>query len=199
MREFILRARKGPTTPDFDLQNLKRAGRLEVVAHCVANALFYASNLRENTVLHVVLEGPAEPPKTLSFASATLGSLQGFDERSIAVAIQSALKAGVGLALRQERISAEGVTVSKLGFEHLIQDRQGKDLYYLNRKGRDIRDARFGDEATFVFSDYLSMPKKSDKYLARLGAEPISLGPRLLFASHCIVLVHNELDRQGIP
>ncbi|MYK52327.1 MAG: tRNA (pseudouridine(54)-N(1))-methyltransferase TrmY, partial [Gemmatimonadetes bacterium] len=40
MRNFILRARKGPTTPDFSLDDLSRVGRLEIVAHCLANALF---------------------------------------------------------------------------------------------------------------------------------------------------------------
>ncbi|HCD5132662.1 TPA: tRNA (pseudouridine(54)-N(1))-methyltransferase TrmY, partial [Vibrio parahaemolyticus] len=28
----------------------------------------------------------------------------------------------------------------------------------------------------------------------RLGTEKISLGPKMLFASQCVVLIHNELD-----
>ena len=41
--------------------------------------------------------------------------------------------------------------------------------------------------------------KKTDKFLLRLGAEPISVGPKMLFASQCITLVHNELDRLDLP
>ena len=65
MREFILRARKGPTTPDFSLDRLDRHGRLEVVAHCVSNALFYSGQIRPDVTLHIVLDGPADPPKTM--------------------------------------------------------------------------------------------------------------------------------------
>ena len=39
------------------------------------------------------------------------------------------------------------------------------------------------------------MPKKTEKLLERIGAKKIKLGPKMLFASHCIVIVHNELDR----
>jgi tRNA (pseudouridine54-N1)-methyltransferase len=31
--------------------------------------------------------------------------------------------------------------------------------------------------------------------MKRLGATPLSVGPKLLFAAQCIVLIHNELDR----
>lgn len=197
MREFILRARKGPTSPDFSLDDLPAAGHFEVVAHCVSNALFFANHIRDDTTIHTVLDGPSDPPKTVSFDSRNLGSLKGFDERNIAKTIRSALEEGVGLDTNASKSSLLGVTVSKRGFERLLQERQPEQLYYLDRKGTDIRDTDLHEEPTFVFTDFLSMPRKTDKYLRRLGATPISLGPRLLFASHCIVLVHNELDRRS--
>ena len=103
----------------------------------------------------------------------------------------------MGLDTNASKSSLLGVTVAKRGFERLLQERQPEQLYYLDRKGTDIRDTDLHEEPTFVFTDFLSMPRKTDKYLRRLGATPISLGPRLLFASHCIVLVHNELDRRS--
>ena len=196
MREFILRARKAPTAPNFSIDNLPDAGHMEVVAACISNAVFYSNHLREDTSISVVLEGGPEPPKTLIVDSRTLGTLEGFDERSIALMIQQALGVGKGLGLRQERPVIGGVTIAKTAFEHLVQDRSPDQLFYLSKKGADIREAEFPESPTFVFSDYLSMPKKSGRYLARLGATPISLGPRMLFASQCIVLVHNELDRR---
>ena len=197
MREFILRARKGPTSPDFNLDDLPAAGHFEVVTHCVSNALFFADHIRDDTVIHIVLDGPSDPPKTVVFDSRTLGSLEGFDERSIASAIRRALEVGRGLETNESRESTSGLTVAKRGFERLLQDRRPDQLFYLDRKGADIRDVDFGEDPVFVFSDFLSMPKKTDKDLRRLGATPVSLGPRLLFASHCIVLVHNELDRRN--
>ncbi len=196
MREFILRARRGPTSPDFDLLDLPAVGHFEVVAHCVSNALFYANHIRDDTVIHIVLDGPSDPPKTVTFDGRTLGSLEGFDEQSIAKSIRYALEAGQGLDTNDALEAIPGLTVAKRGFERLLQDRSHDHLFYLDRKGADIREMDFGETPSFVFTDFLSMPRKTDKYLRRLGATPVSLGPRLLFASHCIVLVHNELDRR---
>src|SRR5690606_41359285 len=49
----------------------------------------------------------------------------------------------------------------------------------------------------FLLTDHIPMPKNSISGLKRLGAEAISLGPRMLFASQCVVLIHNELDWRG--
>ena len=200
MREFILRARKGPTTPDFSLDRLDRHGRLEVVAHCVSNALFYSGQIRPDVTLHIVLDGPADPPKTVRIESNGLGDLGGFDDRAICAVLQDALGAGRGLELGEEASAAPGICVSKMGFEHLVQGAaERSDVYYLQRRADDIRSVSFSDPSTFVFTDHLSMPKKTDRYLQRLGARPISVGPKMLFASQCVVLAHNELDRQGLP
>lgn len=196
MREFILRARKGPTTPDFSLDDLSRFGRMEIVAHCVANALFFSQQIRPDVLIHVVLDGPGDPPKTVRFDSRTLGSLDGFDERSICTAVRDALGAGRKLSLGDEIEAADGIFVSKKGLERLVQEKAtSSNLFSMDRKGEDIRDIDFPSATTFVFTDHLSMPKKTGKYLLRLGARPISVGPKTLFASQCIVLAHNELDR----
>lgn len=200
MREFILRARRGPTTPDFPLDRLSRHGRLEVVAHCMASAFFCAGSIRPEAALSIVLDGPSDPPKTVRMIGDRLGDLGGFDERALASVLQQALAGGEGLALGQEREAGPGLFVSRLGFERVVQSRlESRELYYLQPKGEDIRSIAFSDRATFVFSDHLAMPKKTDRYLQRLGLRPVSVGPRMLFASQCIVLVHNELDRQGLP
>ena len=200
MREFILRARKGPTTPHFSLDDLSRAGRLEIICHCIANALFYAKQIRSHTHIHVVLDGPSDPPKTVRLESDTLGYLGGFDEQTLARTLQNALTVGKNLALGEEKQSEAGIFVAKKGFEPLVKEKAAtSNLYYLQRKGTDIRTLTLPETATFVFTDHLGMPKKTDKYLNRLGANPISVGPKILFASQCIVLVHNELDRQGRP
>lgn len=199
MREFILRARKSPTTPDFSLEHLSRAGRMEIIAHCIANALFYARQIRPHTIIHIVLDGPADPPKTVRFESDTLGSLGGFDERTLCRAVQTALGAGRGLSPGEEIQVDAGIFVAKKGFEHLIREKCAHaTLYYLKRNGADIRSTPFPPSATFVLTDHLAMPRKTDKFLDRLNARPISVGPKTLFASQCIALVHNELDRQGI-
>ena len=67
MREFILRASKTVTNPNYiNLNDLPGAGRLDLVCRCVTNALFISNDMRRDTIIHVVLEGPNYPPKTVS-------------------------------------------------------------------------------------------------------------------------------------
>lgn len=200
MRTFILRARKGPSTANFSIDDLSSAGRLEIVMHCIANALFYSKNIRPQTTVHIVFDGPSDPPKTVRFESDALAYLGGFDERTLSRVLQRVLEAGRGLPLGEERQVDQGLFVAKKAFETLIKEHAATGpLYYLQKKGADIRTLTLPPNATFVFTDHLAMPKKTDKYMQRLGADPISVGPKMLFASHCIILVHNELDRQGLP
>ena len=200
MRDFILRARKGPSTPDFSSDDLPGAGHLEIVCHCIANALFYSLQLRDDVRVHIALDGPAAPPKIVRIESDGLGSLDGFDERALAAVLSRALADGRSLDLDEEVQSKPGVFVAKRSFESLVrQQRESGDVYLLQKRGTDVREVAFAERSTFVFSDHLSMPKKADRFLLRLGARALSVGPKMLFASQCITLVHNELDRQNRP
>ena len=91
MREFILRARKGPTTANFPLAAADRPGFLEIVAHTVVNTLFIAGHIRPSVILQIVLDGPSAPPKTVRLESDDLCSLGGFDEVAILAVLQRAL------------------------------------------------------------------------------------------------------------
>ena len=200
MRDFILRARKGPSTPDFSPDDLPGAGHLEIVCHCIANALFYSLQLRDDVRIHIALHGPAAPPKIVRIESDGLGSLDGFDERALASVLSRALADGRGLDLDEEVQSKSGVFVAKRTFESLVrQQSESGDVYLLQKRGTDVREVAFSERSTFVFSDHLSMPKKADRFLLRLGARALSVGPKMFFASQCITLVHNELDRQHCP
>ena len=64
----------------------------------------------------------------------------------------------------------------------------------MDKKGAGIRQLAFTKNPCFLLTDHIPMPKKSFSSLKRLGARKISLGPKMLFASQCIVLIHNQLD-----
>lgn len=194
MREFILRALKSKTSP-FNVNELANAGRMDIVCDCISTALFTASNVRIDTIIHVILEGPSFPPKLISFFGSELKGLD-FDQKSIAEIINQALKQSTNLKLNEEINLGNGIRISKKSFEALVKEKsKTSQLIYLNHKGQDIRIFEFQDNVTFVFGDYIGMPKKTEKLLERIGAKKIKLGPKMLFASHCITIVHNELDR----
>ena len=195
MREFILLSLKGKTSPDFKLDKLPEAGRLDLVCRMVSNALWISNDLRRDTIVHVALSGPNSPPKIISFYGETLRGLEP-DERSIAKAIKQALQEGLKLELNEEKEVQPGIKVSKKAFETLIKEKANKQLIYLHPEGADIRDFKFQKDMIFVLGDMIGLPRKTEKLLDRLGAKRVTLGPTMLFASHCSVIVHNELDRR---
>ncbi|MDD4877815.1 MAG: tRNA (pseudouridine(54)-N(1))-methyltransferase TrmY [Candidatus Nanoarchaeia archaeon] len=210
MREFILRARTAKTG-DFDINDLPSAGRMDIVCNSVSNALNIANKLREDTVMHVVLEGSPEPPKIISFHGDSIKGML-WDEKSIAEHIRNALLKSKGQSMKKEISKghchsvpgpstlkvAEGLFVEKKSFEALVKEKvkEGKQVVYLHQDGKDIRETELKKDIVVVFGDYIGMPRATEGLLDRLGAERISLGPKMLFAAHCILIVHNELDRR---
>ncbi|HII15104.1 MAG TPA: tRNA (pseudouridine(54)-N(1))-methyltransferase TrmY [Nanoarchaeota archaeon] len=197
MREFILRARTAKTSADFDTNNLPAAGRMDSVCASVSNALNIANTLRKDTAIHVVMEGGPEPPKLLSFYGDRLKGMA-WDEKSIGEFIKNALAKGKGMEVGEKREFCDGLLVEKKSFEALVKEKikEGKQVLYLHQEGKDIREAKLHEDIVVVFGDYIGMPRATEGLLDRLGAERVSLGPKMLFAAHCIIVAHNELDRK---
>jgi tRNA (pseudouridine54-N1)-methyltransferase len=196
MREFLLRSLKGYTSPDFDLENLVEAGRLDLVTRCISSALWLAKGLRQDTIIHVNLEGPKLPPKLISFHGAKLKGFC-FDEKGIAKFIKFALEKGENLKLNEFLEVYPGIVVAKKSFEQLIKEKSNYQIIYLHNKGKNIKEFEFKENILFVFGDYIGMPKKTEFFLKRYNAEKVSLGKIEYHASHCIVIVNNELDMRA--
>lgn len=194
MREFILLSLKGSTSPLFELDEKTEAG---LICRTIANTLWISAGIRPDTILHVVLNGPPASPRVISFDGSLIKDLW-FDERSVAICVRGALAAGNNLAMHAWKDVAPGIRVGKESFEWLVQNRaaSGKPLYYLHKKGDDVRSIDSSEEMVFIFGDLFGIPKNTEKLLKRLEATRVTLGPTMLFASHCPVLVHNELDRK---
>lgn len=193
MREFILFARKAVTS-DFRLNDLPGAGRMDLVCRCICNALFISEAIRRDVVIHIVLNGPPSPPKTISFFGDRVKNLYP-DERTIASHIKTALRRSLGI--EKEIEVNPGVVVSKKSFESLVKDKSRyAQLIYLHPKGKDVRKFEFGKNLCFVLGDHRGLPKKTEVFLENVGAEKVSLGKIEYLASSCITIIHNELDRR---
>ena len=68
-------------------------------------------------------------------------------------------------------------------------------VFVMDKKGTPLRGRMIAGSVCFMLTDHLPMPKNSLKGLERLGADKTSLGPKMLFASQCVLLIHNELDQ----
>ncbi|NYZ63240.1 tRNA (pseudouridine(54)-N(1))-methyltransferase TrmY [Luteimonas sp. SJ-16] len=198
MRTFVLRARAAPTDSRALLASVGRDAHTEILAHTLMNAIFVAQSHRDDVVVYLVLESTRDFSRTIRFEAAAMQDIGGFDERTLLAGIARALDVSVGMGKDEIRPVAAGVTVQTSSFErvvqHLASDHQ---LFVMDRKGAPIGEQSFADAPCFLLTDHIPMPKKSLQGLERLGARKLALGPRMLFASQCVVLIHHALDTAG--
>ncbi|KZY73457.1 tRNA (pseudouridine(54)-N(1))-methyltransferase TrmY [Oleiphilus sp. HI0071] len=193
---FVLRARAAPTDPDAFLAEVGLDAHTEIIAHTLMNAMFVAQSHRDNVIVHVVLESTADFSRTVTFTAEELSNIGGFHEAALLEKVARALRVSVGMRKEQEKQVEPGLRVRTLSFERLVKElAEEHALYMMDIKGESIREVEFKPNPCFILTDHIPMPKKSYNTLKRYGTEKLNLGPRMLFASQCVVLIHNELDR----
>ena len=196
-RTFVLRARAAPTDSRKLLAAVGGEAHTEILAHTLMNAIFVAQSHRPGVVVYLVLESTQDFSRTLRFEPDAMHEIGGFNEAALLGKVAKALDVAKGMGKETERPVESGVTVRTVSFERLVQElSQRHPLYVMDRKGTPIREEAFGDNPCFLLTDHIPMPKKSFNSLERLGAKKISLGPRMLFASQCVVLIQHELDQR---
>lgn len=198
MRTFVIRARKGTIQADKVFSQVGANGHFEIIAHTLANAFYFSNGMRPDVEVYVVLDSTPDFPRTLKFSSHHGLSFPGFHEAAILQVIASALAKGSQITKGNIQTIDSGIEIYGFGFETLMKKlQQNSPVYLLDKKGEDVRSINFQQQSIFVLSDHLPLPPNSIKGLERQGQlTKISLGRKMLFASQCVVLVHNELDRQ---
>jgi len=205
MREFIYYSKNARTTGQFDLNNLMQAGRMDIVCQITIMAFFISHAMRDNVKLHLVLDGPPDPTKHLEMfpgenaSSADISKRIDISKKDIAGLIKKMLykyKKG------EKHEIAPGYSVEKKPLKKIAEElkEQGKEIYLMDRKGKDIRELKKEEfeKAVFIIGDQDGIPKKELKKLKDMGAKKISVGAQMYFASQTLTLIQNELDRYGI-
>ncbi len=195
MRAFVLRARSAPTNSQDFLAGVGREAHTEILAHTLMNAIFVAQSHRDDVIVFLVLESTHDFSRTICFTAREMRDIGGFHEQALLNKIARSLDVSQGMNKEEQRSVEAGIDVRTVSFEKLVQE-LSKDyqLIVLDKKGTSFREYEFEGHPCFLLTDHIPMPKKSFNSLKRLGAEKISLGPKMLFASQCVVLIHNELD-----
>lgn len=197
MRTFVLRARAAPTDSQALLASIGQDAHTEILAHTLMNAVFVAQSHRPDVVVYLVLESTRDFSRTIRFDVNAMRDIGGFDERALLGKIAGALDASRGMAKDETREVESGVEVRTMSFERLVQGlAEDHQLFLMDRKGTPIREQTFAGNPCFLLTDHIPMPKKAVPGLERLGAKKIALGPKMLFASQCVVLIHYELDQR---
>ena len=194
-RTFVLRARAASTNSTELLAGVGKEAHSEILAHTLMNSIFVAQSHRSNVTVHLVLESTQDYSRSISFVADELVNLGGFHEQALISKVTLALDKSAGMGKEESRSVEPGITVRTISFEKLVKElAEDHQLYVMDKKGEAIREQTFADHPCFILTDHIPMPKKSFNTLKRLGAEKISLGPTMLFASQCAVLINNELD-----
>lgn len=197
MRTFVLRARAAPTDSQALLDSVGKGAHTEILAHTLMNAVFVAQSHRRDVVVHMVLESTRDFSRAIRFDSSALGTIGGFDERTLLGRIAGALDASAGMGKDETRAVEPGIDVRTTSFERLVKElAEDHQLYLMDPRGTPVGEQAFGPRPCFLLTDHIPMPKKVIPSLERMGARKISLGRTMLFASQCVVLIHHALDQQ---
>lgn len=197
MRTFVLRARAAPTDSRALLDSVGGAAHTEILAHTLMNAIFVAQSHRQDVIVHMVLESTRDFSRSIRFDANAMTGIGGFDERNLLGKIARALDASAGMGKEDTRPVEPGVEVRTISFERLVKELSADhQLYIMDPKGTPIGEQAFGANPCFLLTDHIPMPKKAVPGLERMGAKKISLGPTMLFASQCVVLIHHALDQR---
>jgi len=191
MREFVYYSANAVTAGNLIKDDLKKAGRLDIVCNFIVSVFFTSNAMREDVRLHLIFDGGPNNPRHLVMES---NPDMPISKKNVAGLIRRMLyKAKDEEGLRE---IVPGCFIEKKGFEKLLRelDAEGKDVLVLEEKGKDIREVDLGKSPVFVVGDHEGFPSGLKKFLKKVDG--VSVGPRVLFASQVATLIHNELDRQ---
>lgn len=192
MREFIFFSRRGSTTGNFDTSNLMKAGRLDIVCHSIISAFFLSEGIRGHVKLHLILNGPPDPPKHIEME---VTSETPISKKDLGDLLRIALF-NFEEGKRTEAMS--GVWIERKSFQSLIREKKDANLILLDEKGESAGDAEIGEDPVFVLGGHLGLPKGEMKFLERYNPKKVSVGPLTYFTSHTISYLNIMLDQREI-
>jgi tRNA (pseudouridine54-N1)-methyltransferase len=185
MREFILYSRKGYTGSSFD--NLRDAGRLDVVHECVVASLFLSHGLRRNVAFNAILSGPPNPPLHLKVDGQTLYDVR-TDQKTWEDIIRKVLSGR----------NHPGISLQKTSFEALLKEKaKGGRIFVLEEGGKNIEVVEMDDRPVFVLGDHIGLPKTVESFALRYG-EKVSLGKQPYLAASCITILNFMMDKRKL-
>ncbi|MBS3072733.1 hypothetical protein J4477_02780 [Candidatus Pacearchaeota archaeon] len=198
MREFIYFSNRAVTSGKYLSENLMQAGRMDIAIHVLINSLFLSHKIREKTKVHLIFNGPPNPPQHLIIfpdGKNSSGKIQ-LSKKDVAGLIKKLLYKSNPDKITQVE---EGYEVEKKSIFKVLDEmeKEGKEIYVLDYKGEDIRKIKFSENPVLIIGDHEGFNKKELKKLKSYG-KAISIGKETYFASQVVTIINNELDRQGV-
>ncbi len=193
MRHFVYFSATARTSGNFNTNELMAAGRMDIVIHSIIQALFLSKEHRDDVIMHLVFYGQPTPPRYIEMQVTDDLKISKKDIGGMIKKILYKYKEGKKTEVFPKCF------IEKKSFLEVVEElkEEGNQIFILDKKGEDIREAKIKDGCVFVLGDHEGLPQKELKRLKSM-AEPISIGPKMYFASQVVAIVNNELDRRGI-
>lgn len=174
--------------------NLMKAGRMDIAIHSLIQGVFLSHSFREDVKFHFVFYGMPDPPKHIEIQ---VKDETHIGKKDVAVLIKKILykyKPGV------KNEVFPGCFIEKKALLQVIDQlvKDGSEIFILDKKGEDLREIKsreLGKDPVFILGDHDGLPRKELKRLKQV-ATPVSVGPKMYFASQTVAIVNNELDRR---
>lgn len=190
MREFVYYSKNAVTAGNLIGDDLKKAGRMDIVCNFVVSAFFVSNAMRDDIKLHLIFDGGPNAPRHLVLES---NKKMPISKKDVAGLIKRLLyKARDEEGLKE---IVPGAFIEKKSFEKVVMemDSKGKDVLLLGEKGKDVRELKLKGNEVFIIGDHEGFLKGMDRFLKKI--DKISVGPKVLFASQVVTILHNEMDR----
>ncbi|MBS3094404.1 hypothetical protein J4474_01940, partial [Candidatus Pacearchaeota archaeon] len=193
MHHFIYFSKSSPTSGNFDLANLSKAGRLDIAIHSLIQGLFLSHDFRRDVVFHLVFYGMPDPPKHIEIQIQDGTPINKKDIGKMIKTILYKYREG------KKHEVFPGCFIEKKSLLKLVGDleEQGKEIFILDKRGESLRKIKISKDCVFILGDHEGLPKKELKRLKEI-ATSVSVGPKIYFASQVVAVVNNELDVRGI-
>jgi len=198
MRTFVYFSNSAATSGktlsgDRGKMDLMKAGRMDIVIHVIINAFFISHEIRDDVKLHLIFNGPPDPPRHIEINVTPEMSLSKKDIGTFLKKVLYKYREGENTEV------FPGCFIEKKSFLKVVDDflEKGKKIFVMEKKGRSLRDIKISKDSVFVIGDHDGLPKKELKRLKSLVTS-VSVGPKMYFASQVITILNNELDVRGI-
>jgi len=193
MREFVYFSQSARTSGNFDTNELMKAGRMDVAIHSFIQGVFLSHGFRKDAKFHFIFYGQPDPPKHIEIQVKDGLEISKKDVGNLIKKILYKYKPG------KKTEVFEGCFIEKKSFFDVIKElqKEGKEIFLLDKKGEDIRKAKISDACVFILGDHEGLPKKEVKRLKEI-ANLVSVGNKMYFASQTVAVVNNELDYRDI-
>lgn len=189
MRHFVYFSKNARTSGNFNVNELMKAGRMDIVMHVIINSFFLSHRLRDNVKLHLVFYGMPDPPKHIEIQVSPDLEISKKDVAGLIKKILYKYKEG------KKTEVFPGCFVEKKSFLRVVEDllNKGKEVFILDKTGKDLRGVKIPKDPVFILGDHEGLPKKEVKRLKKI-ATYVSVGKKVYFASQIVTIVNNELD-----